>query len=321
MRELTSAEKTIIREGCISNGLIFNRYFFKYREGSKMIINWHHRIVQWCLDQVLAMKIQRLLINIPPGYSKTEMVIINLVARGLALNPRSRFLHLTYGDDLANRNSEEIKDLVESMEYQEMFPYVKVKRGGKKRWSTTEGGGLYSTATGGQVLGFRAGRMEEEFTGALLIDDPLKPEDAYSEKVRNKINNRMNNTIKTRLALQKKTPIVMIMQRLAESDPAGFVLTGGTGEKWHHLILPARIDKQSMEYDRKWTHGIPIKVGKIPSGALWDYKYDLKELEIMEKVDPYVFAGQYSTETGSFRRRNNKREVVAVLRISSSSKN
>jgi predicted phage terminase large subunit-like protein len=294
MRELTKQDKQLLRVGCETNGLMFARYFFRHREGAKMIINWHHKIVQWGLDQVLRGKFKRLLINIPPGYSKTEQAVINFVSRGLAVNPRSRFIHLSYSDDLALRNSQETRDLVESDEFRELWPEVVIRKDvyAKKRWNTTQGGGLFATSSGGPVLGFRAGRMEEGFSGAMIIDDPLKAEDAYSEKTREKINKRMNNTIRTRLAL-KTTPIVMIMQRLAESDPAGFVLQGGTGEIWDHLILPAMITKQSLEYDRKWTHGRPIKIDNIPLGPLWQYKNDADELALMEKVDPYTFAGQY----------------------------
>ena len=67
---------------CEIDGLYFTRYFFKQRFGFKMLINWHHELIQQTLDKVIDGKIKRLIINIPPGYTKTEMATINFIARG-----------------------------------------------------------------------------------------------------------------------------------------------------------------------------------------------------------------------------------------------
>jgi len=92
----------------------------------------------------------------------------------------------------------------------------------------------------GPVTGFGAGLGEdtEGFGGALIIDDPLKPDDAESDLELDNANRRINSTIKTRLNNPKATPIILIMQRLHDKDPAGFCLDGGTGETWEHLKIP-----------------------------------------------------------------------------------
>jgi phage terminase large subunit-like protein len=109
------------------------------------------------------------------------------------------------------------------------------------------------------------------FTGALIIDDPVKPDDAYYDTKRDAINNRYNETIASRLAVES-VPIIVIMQRIHYNDLAGYLLMGGSGENWHHLNLPVIIDNEE-EYPEEYTHGIPIQHG-LKDGWLWPYKHN-----------------------------------------------
>ena len=132
--------------------------------------------------------------------------------------------------------------------------------------------------------------MVDGFSGAIVIDDPLKPDDAYSDAKRNRVNNRIMNTLKSRLA-HEAVPIILIMQRLHEEDCTGFLVEGGTGEKWHHLILPAEIEKD-YTYPSAYKYGIQIK-HNLNVGALWPYKHTLPILNTMRKADPYTTSSQY----------------------------
>lgn len=257
---------------CEEDGMYFNRYFFKQRMGNKMIVSPHHKVIQSVLDRVLSGEITRLIINVPPGYTKTEMATINLISRGLALNSRSRFMHLSYSHNLALLNSSTARGIVKSKDYQAMWPMsLKDDADSKAMWWTEEGGGVYASSAAGQVTGFRAGHMVPGFQGALIIDDPVKPDDAHSETVRDGINNRFNETIKSRLAIET-TPMIVIMQRIHYKDLSGYLLRGGSGEKWHHLNLPVIIDN-SLPYPEENTHGIPIDHG-LPDGWLWPFKHN-----------------------------------------------
>lgn len=274
--------------------LHFARYFFKHREGSKFIVSPHHKIISDAFDKVISGEINRLIVNVPPGYTKTELAVIAFMARGLAVNAKAKFIHTSYSNDLALLNSQVTRDVIESEEYQQHWPMeIRVDTAAKKRWFTKEGGGVYAVSSGGAITGFRAGRMEEGFTGAFVIDDPLKPDDAYSEPARTRINNRFMNTIKSRLAIES-VPVIVIMQRLHEDDLCAFLLKGGSGEKWHHLLLPTPIPEGSVKswYPKEYTHGIPIEY-KLPVGALWKYKHNDEQLEIMYKADPYTSTSQY----------------------------
>lgn len=267
-----TADESIRAAMCRADGLYFARFFFKQRMGAKMIVAPHHKVIQETLDRVVAGEITRLIINIPPGYTKTELATINLISRGMALNPRARFLHLSYSHNLALLNSSTARGMVKSAAYQAMWPMaLKDDADSKAMWWTEHGGGVYASSAAGQVTGFRAGHMEPGWQGALIIDDPVKPDDAYSETVRDGVNKRFNETIKSRLAIET-TPMVVIMQRIHYHDLSGYLLRGGSGEQWHHLNLPVIIDN-SEAYPSENTHGIPIAHG-LPDGWLWPFKHN-----------------------------------------------
>ncbi|WP_394467482.1 DNA-packaging protein [Raoultella ornithinolytica] len=260
---------------CEEDGLYYSRYFFKQRTGGKMIIAPHHLAIQRALDRVISGEITRLVINVPPGYTKTELATINMMGRGLALNKRARFMHLSYSHNLALLNSSTARGMIKSKLYQAMWPMeLRDDADSKAMWWNEHGGGVYASSAAGQVTGFRAGHMEPGWQGALIIDDPVKPDDAYSDIVRNGVNNRFNETIKSRLAIET-TPMIVIMQRIHYHDLSGYLLRGGSGEKWHHLNLPVIIDN-SQPYAAQYpenSHAIPIDHG-LPDGWLWPFKHN-----------------------------------------------
>ena len=271
---MTTAEQQVIarRIECEEDGLYFSRYFFKQRMGTKMLVAPHHHVLQETLDRVISGEITRLIVNIPPGYTKTELATINMIGRGLALNNRARFMHLSYSHNLALLNSSTARGMVKSSAFQAMWPMsLKADADSMAMWWTEFGGGVYASSAAGQVTGFRAGHMEPGWQGALIIDDPVKPDDAYSETVRDGVNKRFNETIKSRLAIES-TPMVVIMQRIHYNDLSGYLLRGGSGEKWHHLNLPVIIDNNDV-YPAENTHGIPIAHG-LPDGWLWPFKHN-----------------------------------------------
>jgi phage terminase large subunit-like protein len=274
---MMTAKKNMVRAMmCEHDGLYFNRYFMKQQLGCKMLVGPHHRVMQDALDRTMLPPddpefISRLIINVPPGFTKTLMSSIYYIARGLAINSRARFLHLSYSDDLALINSSAARDIVRSNEYQQMWQVsTRDDTDSKKTWWTEKYGGVRAAATGGQVTGFRAGHMiSTHFTGACLVDDPNKPDDARHPAKRQVVNDRYNETISSRLTVET-IPIIVIQQRVHYDDLSGYLLRGGSGEKWHHLNLPVVIDN-SKPYPEKNTHGIPIAHG-LPDGWLWPEK-------------------------------------------------
>lgn len=297
----TAKQRVLARKiECEEDGIYFSRYFFKQRMSSKMIISGHHRVINDTLQRVISGEIKRLIINIPPGYTKTELATINFIARGIALNNKARFLHLSYSHNLALLNSSTARGMIKSGSYQSMWPNVlKDDADSKAMWWTENGGGVYASSAAGQVTGFRAGHMEAGWNGALIIDDPVKPDDAYSETIRDGINNRFNETIKSRLAIED-TPMIVIMQRIHYHDLSGYLLRGGNGEKWHHLCLPVYIDNNTSYKEQfpENTHAIPIKHG-LPDGWLWPFKHNDKHRTALES-HRRTFEAQYMQKPRKF---------------------
>lgn len=276
--ELTKFDPATVRAvtqyKCLNKMSFFTRYMFKNMENKKFRHAEHADIIFEALERVLSGKCKRLIINIAPRFGKTELAVKYLVAHALALNPAAKFIHLSYSNSLALDNSEHIRDLVTSAEYQELFPDVQVKKDSKakNKWHTTAGGGVYATSASGQVTGFGAGTTDEEerpmspeeeaelqetinelitsidgvhtidrkrtFGGAIIIDDPIKPDDADSEVVRGRVNNRFDSTIRSRVNSETNTPIIIIMQRLHPQDLAGYLQDSEPGV-WEVISLPA----------------------------------------------------------------------------------
>jgi predicted phage terminase large subunit-like protein len=260
----------------------FIQYFFRKQYNKHFIFAKHHALIISALNKVVIGEITRLIINISPRYGKTEIAVKMFVAWCLANCQLAKFLHLSYADDLALDNSSAIRDIVKSADYQSFFPTViRSDSDSKKKWFLKEGGGVYATAAGGAITGFGAGGMGRTYTGTgspadgflggIIIDDALKPDDAFSDTMRDRINRRFNNTIASRTN-SPETPIIVIMQRLHENDMTGYLLNGGSGEHWEHLVIPAIINGNE---------------------ALWPEMHSIETLRIMEQADPYTFAGQY----------------------------
>ena len=262
--------------------LFFCMYMFKENNKINFEPYQHLRLIANKLEAVARGDIKRLIINIFPRSGKTEMAVKLFIAWGLALNKRSKFIHLSYSGDLAIDNSAAAKEYINSDAFQNIWSMdLRIDSKAKQKWFNRNGGGCYATSTNGQITGFGAGdtidRVVTEnpfngFSGAIIIDDPNKPSDNNSDLERNKVNLRYNNTIRSRINNNRETPIIVIQQRLHENDLSGFLLDGGSGEYWEHLNLPI------------------LDENNIP---LCPEKFTFEELEGLRNADPYTFNGQY----------------------------
>lgn len=286
----------------------YTRAMFRAQYKRAFIVNKHHKKLFEALTKVVDGQITRLIINMPPRYGKTEVVVKAFISWCFALNAACRFLHLSYSDMLVNDNSSVIRQIMLEPLYKELFPNSALAKDKESstRWKTKAGGELYAVSTQGQVTGFGAGNVEQEvdentqsvdqmwteqeselfrilglleankniFEGAIIIDDPLKPEDAMSDTVRERINQRFETTIRNRTN-SRKTPIIIIMQRLHEHDLCGYLMEVEPDE-WTVLSLPAILD---LDEDTE--------------SALWDLKHTLPELKRMREINPLVFDTQY----------------------------
>jgi predicted phage terminase large subunit-like protein len=256
----------------------FALWMFRKRKGYGWQEARHHRLICDALMRVYRGECRRLVINLPPRYSKTELAVVAFIAWCLGHVPDAEFIHASYSTPLAANNSANVRELVQHPEFGAIFPRCLTSSQARAHWTTTAGGVMYATGAQGTITGFGAGKHREGFGGAIIIDDPHKADEAASDVIRQGVIDWFQNTVESRKN-SPDTPIIVIMQRLHQKDLAGWLLgekpgvePGGNGEVWEHLCLSAWNDD-----------GTP----------LWPEKHSADELLRMEKAAPYVFAGQY----------------------------
>lgn len=225
------------------------------------------------MERVYKGECKRLIINIPPRYSKSQLAVIYFIAWSLGKDPDAEYIHPCYSGSLATKNSFEARNLVQELFYREIFPDVELRTDSQAKadWRTKAGGCIYSTGLSGTITGYGAGKVRDGFGGCILIDDPHKADEAKSEVMRKNVIDWFQNTLESRKN-SPHTPIIVIMQRLHEDDLAGWLLAGNNGEHWEHLKIPAINDDGT---------------------ALWPQKHSIETLRKMEYASSYVFSGQY----------------------------
>ena len=268
-----------IRERCRESFPFYARYMFKQQKGQRFLFSFHHQLICDDLERVHRGEKQFLIINMPPRYGKTELCIKLFVSWCYGLNPSCEFIHLSYSDDLVLDNSSAIKEIIQSDAFQQIFPDVELTKTSDGAWKTSKGGCFLARPSGGQVTGYGAGKTTDfldgnGFGGAILIDDPLKPDDANSDVKRENINARWDSTIKSRFN-STRTPCIVIMQRLHENDFCGMLLNDSE-YKFDVLRLPAILDE-----------------GQPTERALWEGKHTLEQLKAMQSKNSYAFSSQY----------------------------
>lgn len=258
--------------------LLFTQVFYKIRTGRDFVLSYppgresHYITICKALTRVQRGEIKNLIINIPPRYGKTEL-LINFVAWCVAQYPDSQFIYVSYSHTLAAKQTSTIRQIVTHPEYQDLFGvYLSDDTQAKDNFETTLGGSVYGVGSGGSITGRGAGISNlDRFGGAIIIDDIIKPEDALSDTIRQSRNEWYLNTLLSRKN-NANTPIIYIGQRVHEDDLAGKLLNGYDGNQWYEVILPA-IDSAG--------------------NALHPAMHDVKALKQLESVSPYEFASQY----------------------------
>jgi predicted phage terminase large subunit-like protein len=192
--------------------------------------NWHQEAIAWALEEIEFGLNRRLIVNVPPRSLKSIIISIAWVAWLLGQDPRLRIVCISYAGELSAKFARDCRNVMESAWYRRVFPGTRLSgRRAEHDFETTAGGGRFSTSIDGTLTG-RGGDI-------LIIDDPMKPADAYSDVVRKRVLEFFKGTALSRLNNKKTGSIVVVMQRLHEEDLCGHLLEAGG---WKHLCLPAR---------------------------------------------------------------------------------
>lgn len=213
------------------------RAFAELHPGKAMVTGWHHEAIAYWLDvTAIRNEYDRLIINLPPRSLKSEMVSVALPAFLLGRDPTRKIIVVSYNQDLANSLSRLTRQIMRASWYQRLFPSTVIQgQGAIGQFFTTQGGFRAALSTGGTFTG-KGGDL-------IIIDDPLKADDAYSESARAALLEWSNNTLFSRLDDKRNGGIILVQQRQHEDDLSGHMLRAGG---WAHLNLPAIATKDEQ---------------------------------------------------------------------------
>lgn len=259
------------------------RSFCELNPQTEYLHNWHIDVIADALEQCRTGKLRRLIINVPPRSLKSHMASIAFPAYLLGHDPSSQIICASYAQDLADKLAGDCRSLLLSDFYRELFPATRLatKRPALNNFMTTEQGFRLSTSVGGVLMGRGADWM--------IVDDPLKPDEALSETQRKSVNDWYDHTLVSRLNDKNTGCIILIMQRLHEDDLVGHVLRHGG---WELLSFPA-IAENDETYDICTPFG-KRTFSRQRGEALHPERESLETLSCIREIQgEYHFAGQY----------------------------
>ena len=204
------------------------KVFHTLEPAAKYQHNWHIDAVANQLRKCVEGNRRRLIITQPPRSLKSITTSVAFVAWALGNNPTLKFVCVSYSGDLAMHFHRQFRQVVSRGWYRLLFPNMRLWRDTDSECVTTRNGGRLAVSVGGTVTGRGA--------DIIIIDDPLKAEDAHSEKARVSVNDWVRSTLITRQNDKRSGVIILVMQRLHEDDLAGALLGN---PDWTHLDLPA----------------------------------------------------------------------------------
>ncbi len=308
--ELSDAQKQALKLISENSLLGFQRCFFNMQTGNKWISNWHHKYVAHVFEEVIAGKRGSVIINMPPGSSKTEIASIHAPAYSMIKCDKIRNLNLSFSNNLVETNSLRIKDIIKSEEFQELWPKG-IAKDKADHWQTTNEKGkvtaeIVSRSLSGQITGGRGGHITTSFSGWVLLDDPDKPEDMFSEVKRLKNHNIMINTIRSRAAVdgeEYSTPFIVVQQRLHVDDTTAFLTDPdrGIGVDFDVIKIPALIDEDYINSLPEWIQEDcrrDVCSSKKINGkwSFWPKKQSIDKLMAIWEKSEYTFMSQYMQE-------------------------
>lgn len=181
MQQFSEKQKLVAAELARNDLYFFTRWMFLQKRGYQWLQAAHHAQICAALMRVFHGETKRLIINIPPRYSKTEIAVVNFVAWCFGMVPDCEFIHASYSATLAVNNSANIRSLIQHEAYQTIFPNVVLDSEAKNHWKTVQGGVFYATGAGGTITGFGAGKQRSGFGGCFPVGTKVWTENGKIE--------------------------------------------------------------------------------------------------------------------------------------------
>jgi len=265
--------------------LEFVRYFWDVLEPQTPFVEgWALEAVCEHLEAVTFGEITRLLINVPPGFMKSLLTDVFWPAweAGPMNMPHFRYVAFSYAAALTERDNGKYRDLILSEKYRELWSAsFRTRKVGETKITNDKTGSKLATSVGGVGTGERGDRI--------IVDDPHNVKDGESEIIRSETVRWFREALSNRLNNMETSAIVVIMQRVHESDVAGTILSEGFAD-YVHLMIP-------MEFDsgRRCSTIIGWEDPRTEDGELaWPERFPPAVVDgIKIALGPYAYAGQY----------------------------
>jgi hypothetical protein len=193
-----------------------HRAFMELNPQTPLLVAPHLELIATKLEACRQRRIRRLAILLPPRQLKSHMASIAFPAWYLGHHPGRHIICASYGQELADKLARDCRRIMASRWYKALFPTRLADRQAVHDFVTTAEGSRMATSVGGVLTGRGA--------DLLILDDPLKPDEALSETRRNGVNEWFDHTLLSRLNDKAAGCIIIIMQRLHQDDLIGHVL-------------------------------------------------------------------------------------------------
>jgi predicted phage terminase large subunit-like protein len=259
------------------------RSFYELNPQTNFVNSPHIELLVSKLESCRQRKIRRLIVNLPPRSLKSHAASVVFPAWLLGHDPSMQIICASYGQELADKHARDCRTLMATAFHRRLFrnTHLSLEKQSVNEFMTTAQGFRMSTSVGGVLTGRGA--------DLIILDDPLKPDEALSAPRRNAVNEWYDNSLVTRLNNKETGVIIVVMQRLHQDDLVGHVMAQ---ENWEVLSFPAIAEEDEIHLiesplgRRRWQR----KAGE----ALQPERESLLTLAHMRQtIGEYNFESQY----------------------------
>lgn len=256
-----------------------HKVFDTLAPGQRYFRSWHIEAIAHQLERVRKGEIRRLIINMPPRSLKSIAASVAFPAFILGQDPSRRIICVSYSGELAKKHSNDFRAVLESPWYRNTFPSTRI---GPFKNTETE---IELTARGYRLATSISGTLTGRGGDTIIIDDPLKPDEAMSEAKRSAANQWFTNTLLSRLDDKRTGAIIVVMQRVHMDDLTGFLL--GQSDEWEVLSLPAIASFDEV---------IPISADRVYHRKAGEVLSEREPLDILESLRLQIGSDAFSAQ-------------------------
>ena len=204
--------------------------------GVKMKQGWALEAICQHLEAVIQGDIKRLVINIPPGASKSRLTRVMMPLFIWTHKPWARIIGASYALNLSERDNYYARTVLQTDWYQQNFGVsISSEQGAKVNFDNTSMGGLRAISVGGATTGFRG-----DF---LILDDAHNSSEGESDAKRSEAVQWFLETFQTRVNDLDNSPIIVVGQRIHEDDVYSAAIDLG----YEHLNIPMEWEEEQRK--------------------------------------------------------------------------